>query len=182
VLRCASPLRVTAIARRGYWRPRRFADRNRPYGRFGQQNVLVAKGRRGGRESRLAKRSGATCEAGLALRRARLDGGAVFGICALVSESRQSEAGEELSISRCFFEGCAPGGSTHPQFPRTALRASGNPGEPSRLPDRPCWIPAYAGMTTRRQYDPPCHSRESGKPGSLRACRIGRAGFPLARE
>jgi len=30
-----------------------------------------------------AKRSGATGEAGSALRRARLDGGAVFGICFL---------------------------------------------------------------------------------------------------
>ncbi|GEM_PF-5268784 len=62
---------------------KRFCCRNRPFGRFGQQNGLVAKGHRGGRGSRLAKRSGATGEAGLALRRARLDGTAVFGICFL---------------------------------------------------------------------------------------------------
>src|SRR5579885_107050 len=62
-----------------------FCCRNRPFGRFGQQNVLIAKGHRGGRGSRLAKRSGATGEAGLALRRARLDGSAVFGICVCAS-------------------------------------------------------------------------------------------------
>src|SRR5579883_1700362 len=104
-----------------------FCCRNRPFGRFGQQNVLVAQGRRGGRGSRLAKRSGATGEAGSAWRRARLDGSAVFGICALVSESRQSKAGEKLLMSRCFFEVRAPGGSTHPNFP-----------------GQPC---AFAGMT-----------------------------------
>src|SRR5579883_321025 len=103
-----------------------FCCRNRPFGRFGQQNVLVAQGHRGGRGSRFAKRSVATGEAGSALRRARLDGSAVFGICALVSQSRRSQAGEELSMSPCFFEVRAPGGSTHPQLPRTALRFRGN--------------------------------------------------------
>jgi hypothetical protein len=50
---------------------------------IGDQDVLVAKGHRGGRGSRLAKRSVATGEAGLALRRACLDGSAAFGICFL---------------------------------------------------------------------------------------------------
>jgi len=101
VLRCAPALRVTAIARRGLLATKSFCCRNRPFGRFGQQNVLVAKGHRGGRGSRLAKRSGATGEAGVALRRARLDGSAAFGICAIVSESRQSEADEALWIPPC---------------------------------------------------------------------------------
>src|SRR5581483_913003 len=77
------PFRVTAIGQRGLLATKTFCCRNRPYGRFGQQNVLIAKSHRGGRGSRLAKRSGATGEAGSALTRARLDGGAVFGICVL---------------------------------------------------------------------------------------------------
>jgi|SRR5579883_674213 len=142
-----------------------FCCRNRPFGRFGQQNVLVAKGRRGGRGSRLAKRSGATGEAGSALRRARLDGGAVFGICALVSEPRQSEAGEELLMSRCFFEVRAPGGSTHPQFPRTALRNAGRRRRRSRRMRGSAGLEGYAPSESRR-------APLSGQPApSLRAKR-----------
>jgi len=66
---------MTAIARRGYWRPRRFAAET---GRSAAKRLGCKKP---SRRARLAKRSGATGEAGVALRRARLDGGAVFGIC-----------------------------------------------------------------------------------------------------
>src|SRR5579885_1464201 len=91
---CAPPLRVTETAPRGYWRPTRFAAETGRSAVSVSKTAWLQKGHRGGRGSRFAKRSGATGEAGSALRRARLDGGAVFEICALVSESRQSEACE----------------------------------------------------------------------------------------
>src|SRR5579885_1106390 len=78
---CAPPLRVTPIARRGYWRPRRFAAEAGRSAVSVSKTSWVQKAHRGGGGSRLAKRSGATGEAGLALRRARLAGSPVFGIC-----------------------------------------------------------------------------------------------------
>src|SRR5579883_2931398 len=120
------PFRVTATARRGYWRPRRFADRNGRTAGFGSKTSWLQKGHRGGRGrgSRLAKRSGATGEAGSALRRARLDGGAVFGLCALsVLGARVStiRSRRRLSIPPYFAQG--------PPliFPGQPLRESGSP-------------------------------------------------------
>jgi len=137
---CAPPLRVTAIARRGYWRPRRFADRNGRTAGFGQQNVLVAQGHRGGRGSRLAKRSGATGEAGVALRRARLDGGAVFGICFLerarfrVSTIRSRRRTLDVSL---FFRGPRSWRFNSPSTSMLDICARGRP-----------WMPgARAGVT-----------------------------------
>src|SRR5579872_4103343 len=55
-------LRVTAIGRRGLLATKTFCCRNRPFGRFEQQNVLAANGHRRGGVSRFAKRSGATAK------------------------------------------------------------------------------------------------------------------------
>ncbi len=77
------PFRVTALGRRGYWRLRRFAAETGRSAVSVSKTSWLQKGHRGGRGSRFAKRSGATGEAGLALRRARLDGAALFGICVL---------------------------------------------------------------------------------------------------
>ena len=129
VLRCASPLPGDCDRSAWLLATKTFCCRNRPYGRFGQQNVLVAKGHRGGRGSRLAKRSGATGEAGFGLeaRLTRWQRG-VWDLrpCArLFSESPQSEVGEETLDISLFCEVRAPGGSIYPQFPRTALREAG---------------------------------------------------------
>src|SRR5579883_3201743 len=68
---CAPPLRVTAIARRGYWRPRRFAAETGRSAVSVSKTAWWQKGHRGGRGSRLAKRSGATGRLGLDARSPR---------------------------------------------------------------------------------------------------------------
>src|SRR5579872_907509 len=74
VLHFVPPLRVTAIGRRGLLAAKTFCCRNRPFGRFEQQNVLVAK--RPSTRGRVNIR-GATGEAGLMLTLPRVDGSGV---------------------------------------------------------------------------------------------------------